>query len=199
MKMQDLHKSFNRQASDLESAEEDYSTNNMNITKTEMPTSTQNNAVHTEQMTGNPTTNQTYTEDMDVDSLTTSPTVTTTNINCKEMEGNLSTIKLTTSLTMSMSHSRRKDTEGNSLTDEPNGTMTINVTTKHEDYIEMEEPLTPENINLFTITNTTSTPITITLPKSSFVYLIEMTHYQIYNQLKKSKHKKRKIISMWRF
>ena len=107
---------------------------------------------------------------MDVDSATISPTVTTTNINCKEMDGNLLTIKPTTSPTMSMTPSRRKETEGNSLTDELNGTMTINATTKLKDDIEMEEPLTPENINLFTITNTTSTPITITLSKSSFVY-----------------------------
>ena len=62
-----------------------------------------------------------------------------------------------------------KDTEENSSTDESNGTMTINATTNNGDDIEMEEPLTPENINLFTITNT-STPIIITLPKSSFVY-----------------------------
>ena len=49
--------------------------------------------------------------------------------------------------------------------------MTINVTTNNGNDTEMEEPLTPENINLFTITNTTSTPI-ITLPKSSFAYKI---------------------------
>ena len=93
-----------------------------------------------------------------------------TNINFKEMEGNLLTVKLTTSPTMSMIPSQMKDTEENSLTDEPNGTITINGTTNNGDEIEMEEPLTPESINLFTITNTTLTPITITLPKSSFVY-----------------------------
>ena len=107
---------------------------------------------------------------MDVDCPTTSLTVTMTNIKFKEMEGNLSTIKLTTSPTMTMIYSKKKDTEENSLTDDPNGTMTINATTNNGDDIEMEEPLTPENINLFTITNTTSTLITITLPKSSFVY-----------------------------
>ena len=70
MKMQDLHKSFNRQTSDSDS-EEEYSTNNMNITKTDMSTSTQNNALHIKQMTSNLSTNETYTEEMDVDSLTT--------------------------------------------------------------------------------------------------------------------------------
>ena len=49
--------------------------------------------------------------------------------------------------------------------DESNGTMSINETTNNGDDIEMEEPLTPENINLFTVTDTTLTPITITLPK----------------------------------
>ena len=44
------------------------------------------------------------------------------------------------------------------------------MTSNNGDDIEMEDPLTPENIKLFTITNTTLTPITITLPKSSFVY-----------------------------
>ena len=168
IKMQDLYKSFNRQTSDSES-EEDYSTNNMNITKTDMPTSTQNNALHIDQMTSNPTTNETYTEDMDVDSLTTSPTVTMTNITFKEMEGHLSTIRLT-SQTMSAIHSPKKDSRENSSTDDTNGTMTINVITNNRGDIEMEEPLTLENITLFTITNTMLTPITITLPKSSFGY-----------------------------
>ena len=99
--MQDLYKRFNRQTSDSESEEEDYSTNNMNITKTDMLTSTQNNALDIKQMTSNPTTNETYTEDMDVDSLTTSPVMTMTNINFKGMEGELLTIKPTTSPTMS--------------------------------------------------------------------------------------------------
>ena len=89
--MQDLHKRFDRQTSDSES-EEDYSTNNMNITNTDMLTSTQNNALHMKQMTSNLTTNETYTEDMDVDSLTTSLMVPMTNINFREMEDDLLTI-----------------------------------------------------------------------------------------------------------
>ena len=129
----------------------------MKITTADMLTWKQNNAVQIEQKTSNPTTNQTYTEDMDVDSLTTSLTMTMTNIKSKETEGDLLIIKLTTSPTKNMIPSSSKETEGNSLTDEPNRTMTTNATIKHEEDIEMEEPLTPDNINLFTITNTTLT------------------------------------------
>ena len=42
--------------------------------------------------------------------------------------------------------------------------------TKHNEEMEIEETLTPQNVDLFTITNTTSTPITITLPNISLLY-----------------------------
>ena len=38
-------------------------------------------------------------------------------------------------------------------------------TTNNEE-METEEPLTPQNVDFFMITNTTSTPITTTLPKN---------------------------------
>ena len=117
-----------------------------------------------------PTTNQTYTDDMDVDCLTTSLRMNMTNMNSNEPIGNTLTIQPTTRSGNNTTIINTKETEWNSSTDEPNGTMTINATRTHEEEMDIEQPLTPQNNNMFSITNTTLTPITITLPKTSFVH-----------------------------
>ena len=81
----------------------------------------------------------------------------------------------TTSLTLTMTYIKNTEMEENSLTTNPNISLTINVTNTEEDEMEIERRRTPENLNVFMITNMTSTPITITLPTSSAVYTNDET------------------------
>ena len=64
------------------------------------------------------------------------------------------------------------DMKGDCPTTKPTMIMTkieTNGTTDNEE-MGTEEPLTPQNVDFFMITNTTSTPMTITLPKITCVH-----------------------------
>lgn len=124
LKMQDLHKSFNKKDSEVESEEENL-TNSLKINTTHTLTSTQSNEV-------NPTGIETSNMHMEGDCLTTNLTIIMTlrqineyNLTANEacdmdMEGDC----LTTKLTMITTNKETNDT-------------------KHNEEMEIEEPLAP--------------------------------------------------------